>query len=371
MIKPNNKPYQQCTRCVMDTSDPDIQFDDKGYCNHCTDFFENKLKYTYQGEESDRILDRKIRKIKQDGKNNPYDCVVGISGGADSCYVALICKNLGLRVLLVHLDNGWDSETSVKNIELICRKLDLDYTSYVLDWDDFKEVQLSHLRASIPEIETPTDISILECLHKVAAKNNVKHIIMGGNYITESILPKSWHYDAKDLKYSKSIHKLFSNKKVKSFPSFDYWEEAYYKLFRGIKIFYILNHVPYSKKEAVTALSELGWKDYGQKHHESFYTKIVQSYILPLKFNIDYRRPTLSNKICSGEITRDKALEILQKKPYNEVTLMSDIEYVCKKLSIPTTEFEEIMIRKKRNFKDYPNNEKLLKLIYKIYRYII
>lgn len=177
----------------------------------------------------------------------------------------------------------------------------MDYQCYVLDWNDFLDVQLSHLRASVPEIETPTDIAILQYLHKAANDFDVKNIIMGGNYVTEGILPKSWHYNPKDKKYSISIHRQFGRKEVKEFPSFDFWTELYFKLFRGVRILYILNHVPYDKKEAIAILLNLGWKDYGQKHHESFYTRIVQSYILPVKFNIDYRKATLSNKVCNGE----------------------------------------------------------------------
>ena len=354
----------------MDTTDEEITFDANGYCNHCSDFLDRKLKWTYKGIESDKLFSDKIERIKKAGAGAKYDCVVGISGGADSCYTAYICKNAGLRVLLVHLDNGWDSETSVKNIEVVCKNLGLDYMSSVLDWTEFRDAQLSHLKASVPEIETPTDIAILEHLHKTAAKFKVKYIIMGGNYFTEGILPRSWHYDAKDKKYSYAIHKQFGTTDPKTLPSFDFWKELYYKFIKRIKIYYILNEVPYNKKKAKTTLEGLGWRDYGQKHHESFYTKIVQSYILPLKFNIDYRKPTYSNLICTGDISREKVLELLSQKPYNEDTINNDIEYVCKKLGITSLEFQEIMKQAPKTYKDYPNNKSLLEFLYKFYRLI-
>lgn len=360
--------YRQCKRCVMDTSDAEISFDATGHCCHCTEFLDKKIKLTYQGAESDKYLSLLVKKMKAAGKKSKYDCVAGISGGADSCYAAIVCKQLGLRVLLVHLDNGWNSETSVKNIEVVTQALGLDYTSYVLDWNEFKDIQLAHLKASTPEIETPTDIAILQYLHKAAAENNVKHIVMGGNYFTEGILPKSWHYNAKDKAYSMAVQKEYGTIKPKNFPAFDFWQEVYYKFIKGIRIVYLLNHVPYTKKLAVSTLQELGWKDYGHKHHESFYTRVVQSYILPVKFNIDYRKPTLSNKICTGQISREEALKILERKPFEEAQLENDIAYTCKKLGISIEEFNNMMAMPPKTYHDYPNNAKRLERMYGFYR---
>jgi len=368
LIKPNSKPYQQCTRCVMDTSDPEIQFNEKGQCNHCTDFFENKLMFTYHGEKSDRQLKELVSVIKTKSKNNKYDALLGISGGVDSCYMAYKCKEIGLNPLLFHLDNGWNSEISARNIENVSNYLGFDLVTHVMPWEEFKDVQLAHLRASTPELETPTDIAILEHLHKVAVRHNIPFIIMGGNYISESILPKSWHYNPKDLVYSRHVHALFGEKKVKNFPSFTFWYEAYCKLIKRIKILYLLNYVNYNKHDSMTTLKKIGWQEYGEKHHESIYTKVVQSYILPIKFNIDYRKATLSNKICSGEMKREDVLEILKLKPYNEHTIRGEIEYVCKKLEISVTEFDLIMERKPQTFESYKNEKQKLESIYALYR---
>jgi tRNA(Ile)-lysidine synthase TilS/MesJ len=191
----------------MDTTDPDIRFNDNGICNHCTDFLLIRSHHNYKGAQTDQEFAELIQQIKRNGQGKKYDCVVGLSGGIDSSYAAFIAKREGLRVLGVHLDNGWNSEEAVLNIKNIARILGVDYESYVLDWEEFKEIQLAFLKASVPEADTPTDIAILSALHKVAAKYGVKHIISGGNFATEGILPKSWHYNAKDLTYFKHIHK--------------------------------------------------------------------------------------------------------------------------------------------------------------------
>ena len=361
--------YQQCTRCVMDTSDSEITFDENGYCNHCVDYYERISKLMYQGASSDAQLAEIIEKIKVAGNNNKYNCVVGISGGIDSCYVAFKAKKMGLNPLAVHMDNGWNSELAVSNIEKILNQLDIDLFTYVLDWEEFKDLQLSFLKASVPEIETPTDIAILAILHQVAAKHNIKYILSGGNFATEGILPKSWHYDAKDEKYLNSIHQQYSNKPLKTFPTFGFLKEMYYKFFKGIKIIYFLNYLPYSKKEAVALLeNELNWKYYGGKHYESRYTRFVQSYILPEKFNIDYRKSTSSSLICSDEITREEALEELKGKSYDINLVNEDKEYLCKKLELSITEFDAIMDTPPKTHNDYPNNKKLLEFIYNAYR---
>ncbi len=365
----NNIAYKQCSRCVMDTSDVDIRFDEHGICNHCTNYFDRIASRVYQGEKSDAELLMLTRKIKASGKNKKYDCVIGVSGGIDSSYVAYKAKQLGLRAILVHLDNGWNSEISVKNIKNLANILGFDYESYVLDWEEFRDIQLAFLRASIPEMETPTDIAIPGALHQVAAKYGIKYIISGGNFATEGILPKTWHYNAKDFTYFNHIQKTFGTKKLRKFPFFGWKEESYYKLVKGIKMIYLLNYVPYNKQEAMQILQDqLGWRYYGGKHYESKYTGFVQSYIMPEKFGMDYRRATLSTQICTGEVIREAALEELFHKPYDEVKSQEEKEYVCKKLGITVQEFDKIMSEPAKIYRDYPNAEKSLEFIYNIYR---
>src|SRR5215203_4952252 len=213
--------YQQCTRCVMDTTDLEITFDDRGQCNHCTEFKERR-EQNYHGKERDQMLDRLVDKLKRAGSRNEYDCVIGVSGGADSSYLTYLIKQRGLRPLAVHMDNGWNSDKAVLNIKNITRRLQIDYESYVLDWEEFKDLQLAFLKASVPEAETPTDIAIPAALHHVAAKYKIKYVLSAGNLATEGILPRSWHYDAKDLKYFNYIHDTFGSRPLKKFPTFGY-----------------------------------------------------------------------------------------------------------------------------------------------------
>ena len=363
------KKYQICNRCVLDTSDPEIVFDKEGNCNHCTDYITRISKLTYQGEKSDNELKEVVKEIKEAGKKNDYDCVVGVSGGIDSSYVAYLVKKLGLRPLAVHLDNGWNSEEAVNNIKNVCKNLGIDYISHVLDWEEFKDIQLSVLKSSIVEVEIPTDIAILSAVHKAAAKYNIKYIISGGNYATEGLLPEKWFYNPKDKKLLTSIHKKFGTVKMKSFPLFDYKKEMFYKFVKGIKMVYILNYVPFDKEAAMELLKDkLGWKYYGGKHYESKYTGFVQSYYQLEKFNVDYRKATYSTLICTGEMTREEALESLKNKPYDKDKIEIEIEYISKKFGLSVEEFMDIMNSPPKSYKDYPNDENKLNFIYGMYK---
>jgi hypothetical protein len=246
---------------VMDTSDPEIAFDEHGYCNHCTAFHERPVRGAYRGAESQKQLEALIRKIRDSGRGQPYDSVIGISGGLDSTYTAILAKGSGLRPLAVHMDNGWDSTTAVTNIKNLMGTLGLDYQSHVLDWEEFRDLQLAFFRASVPEIETPTDMAIAPALHEVAAQNRVKYIISGSNAATEGILPKSWHYDVRDVKYLKAIHRAFGTRNLRTFPTFGFQTEIYYKFAKGIRFVYLLNYVPYSRKEAMRTVEQagIGW----------------------------------------------------------------------------------------------------------------
>lgn len=361
--------YQQCNYCVMDTTDPEITFDENGQCHHCRSYLEKVKHLIYQGESSDRQLHALAEKIKNTGKNNRYDCLIGVSGGVDSSYTCYLAKKLGLRPLAVHLDNGWNSEEAVKNIKTICNTLNIDYMSHVLNWEEFKDIQLSFLKASIVEMEIPTDVAIPYALHKVAAEYKIGYIISGGNMSGEGILPRTWFYYPKDSKLMKSIHKQFGTKEVREYPTFDYMDEIYYKFIKGIRIVYPLNHVPYSKPDAMMLLQEeLGWVKYGGVHHESMFTRIVLSYLQPMKFQVDYRKCTLSAQICNGIVSREKALEIIKGPAYDPNTIEQDKAYVAKKFGLSAQEFEEILSRPPKSYRDYPNNEKLLNFIYKAYR---
>ncbi len=323
----------------------------------------------YRGEVSDKEFETLIAEMKKKGKGRKYDCVIGISGGIDSSYVAYLAKEKGLRAILVHLNNGWNSTIAKKNMDNIVDILGYDYEEFVIDKDEFRQIQLAFLKASVPDIEAPTDMAIPAALHSIAKKYDVKYIVSGGNFATEGILPNTWFYNAKDVRYFKSILKQHCTIKPKQFPFFGWLQEGYLKTFKDIKTVYFLNYVPFSKALAIKTLEEkLNWKFYGGKHYESSYTGFVQSYILPEKFNADYRRATLSTQICAGTATREQAIEELKHKAYNEETIQSEIEYICKELGLTKEEFDKIMHETPKTYRDYPNSEQFLDKLYGIYR---
>ena len=366
-----NRVYRECSRCVMDSHDIHISFDENGFCNHCNDFLNNTASRTYQGEASDKLLQSQIEKIRESGKGKEYDCVIGVSGGVDSIYLTYLARQWGLRPLAVHMDNGWNARVAVQNIKKALDLLKVDLYTEVLDWPEFRDLQLAFLKASVPEAENPTDMAIQGVLHKTARKFKVRYILSGGNFATEGILPKHFQYNPKDLKYLKAIHRRFGSVRLKNFPAFGFRHEFIYKILHGIRILYPLNFVPYNKEEAVQFLTQdLGWENYGGKHHESQYTKFIQSYWLTEKFGIDYRRATFSTMICTGELTREKASGLLKTKAYNEQELENDLLFVSKKFEISVDELKSLISRPPKLYIDYPNADRSLEFGYSVYRKI-
>lgn len=346
--------YRMCTRCVMDTTDPDIVFDENGVCNHCYTYDRMVREYVVDGEEGLQQLDRIAQKIRKDGQGKKYDCVIGVSGGVDSTYVAFRVKELGLRPLAVHLDNGWDSELAVKNIEETLKRLDIDLYTEVLDWEEFRDLQVSFLKASTPDSEIPTDHAINALLGNMAKKIGVTYVIMGTNVRTETHLPRAWSQGHLDWKYIYEIQKRFGSRPLRTFPHFGFF--TYYLRMVTQKRVELLNYIGYNKKEALRVLQdELGWRYYGGKHYESIYTRFYQGFILPEKFGFDKRRSHLSSLVCSGEVTREQALEELSIPTYAPSMQEEDREYVVKKLGLTDTEFSEIMTASKKSYWEYPS----------------
>lgn len=351
--------YQICTRCIMDTSDPDITFDEKGICSHCHRYDEELPKRVFKGTEAENKLNNLLSQIKAAGKKNEYDCIIGVSGGVDSTYVAYITKKFGLRPLAIHFDNGWNSELAVSNIEKTLDKLGIDLYTYVIDWEEFRDLQLSFLKASTPDGEIPTDHAINALLFKEASKRNIKYIISGMNFATESMAVKSWSYGHSDWKYIKAVHKHFGSSSLRNYPHFNFFDLFLWTYFKKIKTVSILNYLAYNKKEVMNVLqNELGWIYYGGKHYESVYTRFFQGYILPRKFNIDKRRGHLSDLINSGQITRETALSEVKTIGYDPFLMEQDKQFVMKKLLLSEKSFNALMNETTKTFRDYPNNER-------------
>jgi len=347
----------------MDTTDPDIRFDDNGLCSHCHHYESIIQSESYLEKREDGALDRLVVEIKGKGANKKYDCIIGVSGGVDSTYVAHIVEKLGLRPLAVHLDNGWNSDMAVSNMKKTFEKLDIDLRNYDADCEEFYDLQLAFLKASTPDSEIPTDHALLAALYEVAARENIQFILSGHNTGTEGGGVAAWSQGHGDWGYIKGVYKKFGNgTTLKSFPHYGPFRFIYYTLIKKIKWIQILDYLDYDKKDVMTILeNELDWKYYGGKHYESIYTRFVQGYILPNKFGFDKRRLHLSSLIWSGQISRDDALEEMTKPDYPAELQDQDREFVEGKLGISHEEFEQIMNSSVKSFWDYPSYKKKFK----------
>lgn len=351
---------QICSRCIMDTSDPDITFDAEGICHYCRAYDAAMTLEAVSPEERERRLRSRVEAIREHGKGKPYDAVIGVSGGVDSTYVALLCKRYGLRCVAVHLDNGWNSETAVNNIEQAVKRLGFDFHTEVLDWEEFRDLQLAFLKASTPDSEIPSDHAITATVVKMAWKLGVQHVVFGVNRVNELVLPPAWSQGHHDWRYIHGLHKRFGTRPLKTFPHFNPIEQVRYRIWARTYNFNILDFVDYHRERAIKELeTELGWRNYGGKHYESVYTRFFQGHILPKKFGFDKRRAHLSNMICAGHVTRAEALAEIARPPYADAALeQQDRAFVIKKLGLTEREFEEIMSAAPRRYEDYPNTYK-------------
>lgn len=348
--------YQQCSRCIMDTTDPEISFNIQGVCNHCITYDIKAREELLSQEERESLLNQVVTTMKDAGKGKPYDCIIGVSGGVDSTYVAYLVKKLGLRPLAIHLDNGWNAELAVHNIEKFLKILDIDLHTHVINWEEFKDLQLSFFKSSIPNLEIPTDHAITAILYKLASKYGISYIITGSNISTEAVMPASWMGGNQIQSYTliNNIHRKFGSKPLKTFPKIGLFGFVWHTFVRKKKLINILNYFDYNKDNAKHLIQEeLGWVDYGYKHFESIFTRFFQGYILPQKFNMDKRLPHFSSLILSGQMTRDEALKALEKPVYPETLLQEDMEFLLKKWSLTQETFKKYMAMPPKTYKEY------------------
>jgi N-acetyl sugar amidotransferase len=346
----------------MDFTDPSITFDENGVCNYAPLVESYKGKYWHPNEKGHKMLEDSIDKIKADSKGRPYDCIIGLSGGLDSSYLAYKLRSYNLRALVVHIDAGWNSETSVQNIEKIIKYNDWDLYTHVMDWEEMKDLQLAYLKAGLVNQDVPQDHAFFATLWKIAAKNKIKWVLSGGNMASESILPNAWRgHDAMDGKHLLAVHKRFGNIKLKKYKTASFiGYNLYFRWWKGMKVFKPLNLMVYERETAIQELeSNVGWKSYGDKHHESVFTKFFQGYYLPTKFGFDKRKAHLSSMILSGQITRDQALEELSKLPYKESEIGFQKDYISKKLGISLEELESHIKNANCKDDDFPSGIKI------------
>ena len=335
----------ECSNCLLDISDdPNLSFDTRGYCNYCIDY---EIKYSANqpsSAEKEIRLKEILLNIKEQARGNQYDCIMGLSGGVDSSYLAYLVKDLGLNPLIVHFDNGWNSELAVKNIENIINYTGFDLYTYVVDWEEFKDLQLSYIKASVIDCEIPTDHGFFAVLFKTAAKYGIKNILTGHNHQTEAIMPKPMRWSKMDVANIKDIHKRFGSIKLKTMPLLGFFRYNWYLKVKKIKRINLLEWVDYDKNQAKEVIAKaFDWKDYGGKHYESIFTRFYQGFVLVKKFKVDKRKAHLSNLICSGQLTKEEARAKLLEPIYDEQQLLIDKDYVIKKLGLNVNSFNQYM----------------------------
>lgn len=358
--------FQVCKNCVMDTSDSQIAFDGNGVCDHCNDFYNNLLPKWHTDERGRAELERKVAQIKKSGEGKPFDCILGLSGGLDSSYLAHVAvKQLGLRPLAFHVDGGWNSELAVHNIEVIVNKLGLDLFTEVIDWEEMKDFQLAFIKAGVSNIDIPQDHAFVATMYHFAYKHGITHILNGGNISTECVRnPLEWMYYGTDMAQINDIQKRFGTRKLKKYPlSGILWHKLYLRYVKQIEVVKPLDLVPYIRKDAIKLLEdEYGWRSYPQKHFESRFTKFYEGYWLPTKFGYDTRKVQFSSLILTKQMSRAEALEMLSKSPYDEVGVAHDFEYIATKLGISVDELKGYLNGPNKSHKDYKSNEWLFKI---------
>ncbi|MEO0896465.1 MAG: N-acetyl sugar amidotransferase [Bacteroidota bacterium] len=352
--------YQQCTTCVMDTTDSGITFDEAGVCNHCRGFEEMMTQNVFSGKAGEEKIEQMLSDIRATAKRkkSTYDCILGVSGGVDSTYMAYLAHQWGLNPLVIHLDNGWNSEIATQNINRIIDKTEFDLYTHVINWEEFRDLQLSFLKASVVDLELTSDHAIFSLIYKIARKYNISYLLSGFNVVTEGILPKSWRWSKMDWLNIKDIHSKFGTVPLNTFPRISFTKKFYYDQVLKLKSLRPLNYLDYNKEEVKNTIQEyFGWQDYGGKHYESVITRFYQGYILPEKFNIDKRKAHLSTLINSGQINKEMALLELEKPIYDPDLLRVDMDFVLKKFELTKEEFEEIMARPSQPHTAYASYE--------------
>ena len=349
----------------MDTSDSAITFDDAGVCDHCRTFDRDIKPNWHTDERGKRELERVIEKIKQDGKNRDFDCIMGMSGGADSSYLLYrVVKDFGLRPLVFHVDAGWNSQIAVNNIEQLIDGLGLDLFTEVINWEEMKDLQLAFFKSGVPHIDTPQDHSFFATMYRFASDNKIKYILTGANYSTECVRnPLEWMYYQSDSYQLKDIHRQFGTRALKTYPITSIlWHKIYLPYIRKVQVFSPLNYIPYVKEDAMDLLvDEFGWQKYPQKHFESRFTRFYESYWLPTRFGYDVRRVQYSSLILTDQMTREEAIAKLEELPYDESTIASECQFVANKLGIDVDELESYRVMPKRTHKDYRSQESVYK----------
>lgn len=363
----SNRPYQICTKTIMDTSDPNIVFNEKGESDYYTNYKENIVPNWHTDERGYDELMKIAEKIKKTSRNKDFDCIIGLSGGLDSSYAAYVAKEImGIRPLIFHVDAGWNTDKAVGNIEKLINGLNLDLYTEVINWEEMKDLQVAFLKSQIADQDLPQDYAFFSGLYKFAKKNNINYVLTGGNFSTECCRePEEWGgFPGIDLRLVKDIHGKFGKRPLKTFPLVDILSyKIYYKYVYGMEVFKPLNLVPYIKSDAEKLLQDkFGWESFQHKHHESRFTRFYEDYWLPRKFGFEKRRAHFSSLILTGQMTRHEALERISRPELSEEFLQKEFEYVANKLDLSRQELQDIFDGPNKTYKDYKNKMGIIKL---------
>lgn len=353
--------YKVCSRCVMDETDANIKFDEHGVCNHCHRFDEVQSLQLFSGVDGETRLQNIVDKIKKEGAGKEYDCIIGLSGGVDSSYLAVKIKDFGLRPLVVHVDAGWNSELAVSNIEKIIKHCGYDLHTHVMNWEEMRDLQLSYMKAAVANQDVPQDHAFFSSMYHFAVKNDIKYILSGGNLATEAVFPDSWHGSAMDAINLKDIHRTYGSKPLRDYKTISFFEYYFwYPFAKGMRTVRPLNFMEYDKREAEKYLQEtVGYRSYARKHGESIFTKLFQNYYLPTKFGYDKRKLHYSSMILSGQMSREEAVVKLAEPLYAADELENDIDYFCKKMRVNRQQFDELMQAPIHDYSDFKSWDKL------------
>jgi N-acetyl sugar amidotransferase len=351
----------------MDTTDPRISFDERGQCDHCRNYYSNILPNWHTDQRGQDALGQIADKIRREGKDKEFDCIIGLSGGTDSSYTAFITKEkLNLRPLLLHVDAGWNTQQAVSNIEKLVDGLGLQLYTEVVDWEEMKDLQVSFLKSQIPDQDLPQDGAFFSALYLFARKHGIKYVLTGANYSTECCRePEEWGgYPGIDKTLFEDIHKKFGKKPLTNFPLIDILT---YKLFYtyglGMKVVRPLNYVPYIKKDAETELERrFGWQKFQHKHHESRFTRFYEDHWMLRKFGFEKRRAHFSSLIMTGQMKRDEALARIAHPELDDHFYTHEFEYVANKLELTSKELQAIFDCPNKTFRDYKNKHNFIRL---------
>lgn len=369
-----NEDYKICSNCVMDTSDPNIKFDEYGVCERCNEYYHSILPMWNKGIGKEKELEKIVSQIKKDGEGKPYDCILGMSGGFDSSYMLhFAIKELKLRPLVFHVDAGWNIPFAEENIKKMTDKLGIDLKVEKIAWNEIRDFQLAYFKSGVPHLDTPQDNAFVAVLDNYALKYNIKYILNGGNISTEVIVnPNSWSYWGTDLKHNKDIIRKFGTVKMKEYPFTSVLRrKVYMPYIQKVKVVKLLNYIPYVKKDVEELLiKEYGWKPYKQKHFEDILTKFLEGYWLPVRFGYDVRRPQFSSLILTGQMNREEALEKLKEPALSDQEAEELFRIVAAKLEITEDELKRYMEMPLKAYKDYKNQAHLFQLGAMILRWL-